>query len=499
MEQENETQAKKVLNINVGILGHVDSGKTTLVKALSTSLSTAALDKNPQSQARGITLDLGFSAFTLPIPEHLVSLGYDLLQFTLVDCPGHASLIRTIIGGAQIIDMILLVIDANKGIQTQTAECIVIGEITTDNMIVVLNKVDMIPENEREQKLDKVTKRIRKVFSATKFANVPIVAAAAAIGGEKIASISALSTPKTTALNSATTATTTASTATGTKDKIYSPAGTFANTASYGVDKLIDMIHHSIVSPIRHYDHPFYYAIDHCFAIRGHGTVVTGTVLSGTVKVNQIIELPELQKQKKIKSMQMFHKKVNIAYQGDRVGICFADLDPKSIERGIAAAPGSVPLLHSVICLVKKVRFFKFSCRSEAKFHITVGHTTVLATVAFFGAAELAEANQKAHSSATVAESNSDINVSSSSNSTSQDVYASLSDEVKANQESDTVTDTDITATNSINRASTTSTAAASMTTNNNTTPPLLPPLFLPLFPLYPFPGIKILFNNPNY
>lgn len=129
-------------------------------KALSTVASTAAFDKNPQSQERGITLDLGFSSFLAPqFPEQLRSesklnvcvfffcccccfwsfvdslfdnsnttaiyysgLPYDSLQFTLVDCPGHADLIRTIIGGAQIIDMMLLVIDVNKGIQTQTAE-----------------------------------------------------------------------------------------------------------------------------------------------------------------------------------------------------------------------------------------------------------------------------------------------------------------------------------------------------------------------------------------
>ena len=123
--------SNNIININIGILGHVDSGKTSLVKALSTSLSTAALDKNTQSQQRGITLDLGFSAFHLPIPPHLKDGGFNLddnvdtLQFTLVDCPGHASLIRTIIGGAQIIDMMILVVDANKGIQTQTAECLV--------------------------------------------------------------------------------------------------------------------------------------------------------------------------------------------------------------------------------------------------------------------------------------------------------------------------------------------------------------------------------------
>jgi selenocysteine-specific elongation factor len=90
-----------IINLNIGVLGHVDSGKTSLVKALSTSLSTAALDKNPQSQQRGITLDLGFSAFTLPLPAHLKEAAggseHEYLQFTLVDCPGHASLIRTII------------------------------------------------------------------------------------------------------------------------------------------------------------------------------------------------------------------------------------------------------------------------------------------------------------------------------------------------------------------------------------------------------------------
>ena len=151
-EEEADAGRNHILNVNVGVLGHVDSGKTSLVKALSTSLSTAALDKSSQSQQRGITLDLGFSAFSLPIPDHLQEEAadrYSVMQFTLVDCPGHASLIKTIIGGAQIIDMIVLVIDVNKGIQTQTAECIVIGEITTDNFVVVLNKIDSIPEEER--------------------------------------------------------------------------------------------------------------------------------------------------------------------------------------------------------------------------------------------------------------------------------------------------------------------------------------------------------------
>lgn len=92
----------KILNFNVGVLGHVDSGKTSLARALSSTASTAAFDKNPQSRERGITLDLGFSSFTVELPAHLREAGghrYHSLQFTLVDCPGHASLIRTIIGG----------------------------------------------------------------------------------------------------------------------------------------------------------------------------------------------------------------------------------------------------------------------------------------------------------------------------------------------------------------------------------------------------------------
>uniref|UniRef100_A0A8D0GAV4 Tr-type G domain-containing protein n=1 Tax=Sphenodon punctatus TaxID=8508 RepID=A0A8D0GAV4_SPHPU len=86
-----------LLNVNVGVLGHIDSGKTALARALSTIGSTAAFDRAPQSRARGITLDLGFSCLCTELPPHL-GPGPGQLQLTLVDCPGHASLIRTIIG-----------------------------------------------------------------------------------------------------------------------------------------------------------------------------------------------------------------------------------------------------------------------------------------------------------------------------------------------------------------------------------------------------------------
>jgi selenocysteine-specific elongation factor len=366
------------VNVNIGILGHVDSGKTSLVKALSTSLSTAALDKHPQSQQRGITLDLGFSSFSLPLPDHLLPEYqniYDVVQFTLVDCPGHASLIKTIIGGAQIIDMIILVIDANKGIQTQTAECIVIGEMTTDNLIIVLNKIDSLPEDDREDRLEKVTKRIRMSLSSTKFRDAPIVRTAAFIGGEKVAAVlsSSSETEAPASFSSSFLPTTT----------------TITTTTSIGIDTLTNLLKSTVTIPHRDTSAPFYFAIDHCFAIKGHGTVLTGTILSGKITTNTTLELPYIQQQRKVKSMQMFRKPVKEALQGDRVGICVTNLDSTNIERGIAAAPDSIPLLSSVICMVKKVRYFRGALKSNAKFHISIGHTTIIATATFYGAKEM--------------------------------------------------------------------------------------------------------------
>ena len=152
----------RTLNFNIGVLGHVDSGKTSLVRAISTTASTACFDKSPESKERGITLDLGFSSLmcTQP-PARIAEAGYDQLQLTMVDCPGHASLIRTIIGGAQIIDMMLLMIDVTKGIQTQTAECLVIGEIICTKMMVIINKVDLLEEAKRDQLVEKMMKKLK--------------------------------------------------------------------------------------------------------------------------------------------------------------------------------------------------------------------------------------------------------------------------------------------------------------------------------------------------
>mmetsp|Transcript_60525 Transcript_60525/g.131138 ORF Transcript_60525/g.131138 Transcript_60525/m.131138 type:complete len:680 (+) Transcript_60525:81-2120(+) len=334
----------KAVNVNVGILGHIDSGKTSLCRALSTITSTASLDKHPQSQERGITLDLGFSSFSSDAPEHFQAQGFGTIQFCLVDCPGHASLIRTVIGGAQIIDLMALVVDANKGIQTQTAECLVVAEILANQLVIILNKVDMIPEAKRAKTLETIKKRLRVAFSHTKFgADLPFgcVAAHPQDGSPPI-----------------------------------------------GVQELVELLKSKIAVPKRDRSGPFMFSFDHAFPIKGQGTVLTGTVLSGSVKPGQGIVIPsigEAGKGKKVRSLQMFKQPVTEAMQGDRIAMCVAALDAKELERGIVIGDKfPVPTLDACICVVNRLSYFKSQVPTKAKFHITLGHNTVMATAHFF-------------------------------------------------------------------------------------------------------------------
>ncbi|KAH1167567.1 selenocysteine-specific elongation factor isoform X1 [Mauremys mutica] len=338
--------APRRLNVNVGVLGHIDSGKTALARALSTTGSTAAFDRAPQSRARGITLDLGFSCLRAPLPPHL-GPGPGELQLTLVDCPGHASLIRTIIGGAQIIDLMMLVIDVTKGMQTQSAECLVIGQIACQKMVVVLNKIDLLPEGKRQAAIEKMTKKMQKTLENTKFQGCPIAAVAAKPGGPEA--------PET--------------------------------VNPLGVSELIEVLKSQAYLPTRDPTGPFLMAIDHCFSIKGQGTVMTGTVLSGSVSLGDNVEIPALKVTKKVKSMQMFHTPVTYAMQGDRVGVCVTQFDPKLLERGLICTPESLQTIHAAVISLKKIQYFRGALQTKAKFHITVGHETVMGRVMFFSPA----------------------------------------------------------------------------------------------------------------
>eukprot|EP00698_Gefionella_okellyi_P019832 TRINITY_DN6144_c0_g1_i2.p1 TRINITY_DN6144_c0_g1~~TRINITY_DN6144_c0_g1_i2.p1 ORF type:complete len:333 (-),score=78.06 TRINITY_DN6144_c0_g1_i2:726-1724(-) len=135
--------------------------------------------------------------------------------------------------------------------------------------------------------------------------------------------------------------------------------------------------------PVRSDTGPFLFAVDHCFLVKGQGTVLTGTVLAGKVSVNDNIEIAELKLQRKVKSMQMFRTPVSTAVQGDRVGICVTHLEAAALERGLAATPGTIPTFHCAIARVHKVRFYKRVIASKEKLHLSVGHATVMATVQF--------------------------------------------------------------------------------------------------------------------
>lgn len=192
---------------------------------------TACFDKSPQSQTRGITLDLGFSTFK-----------HNDHQVTIVDCPGHASLIRTVLCGAQIIDLIVLVIDGTKGIQAQTAECLIVAEIMTERLVFVINKIDLWSEEERKNKFELIKKKLRTALKDGKFAKVPIVP--------------------------------------------------FSANLNLGIDELKGQINYLIEEkPIkRNFDGNFVFAVDHCFPVKGQGTVLTGTVLQGGISINEVSE-----------------------------------------------------------------------------------------------------------------------------------------------------------------------------------------------------------------
>ncbi|XP_014669065.1 PREDICTED: selenocysteine-specific elongation factor-like [Priapulus caudatus] len=345
-------------NFNVGVLGHIDSGKTSLARALSTVASTASFDKNPQSRERGITLDLGFSCFSVPLPEHLRTTTEEaeeeeegMMQVTLVDCPGHASLIRTIIGGAQIIDLMLLVVDVTKGVQTQTAECLVLGRVVCRRMLVALNKVDLLPTETRERTVERARRKLRATLRAMGYDDDTAMVAVSA-----------------------------------------RPGGPDAATPAEGVDELVALLRRSAHRPARASTAaagPFVFAVDHCFAMRGQGTVMTGTVLRGAVATNDVVEIPALGgATRRVKSMQMFRRPVDRAAQGDRVGVCVTQFDPRLLERGLAATPGSLPTLSAAVAFVARIPYYKGRCGTRAKMHVSLGHATVMARVSYFARAD---------------------------------------------------------------------------------------------------------------
>lgn len=241
----------------------------------------------------------------------------------------------------------ILVVDIQKGLETQSAESLVIGEITGTPLFVVLNKIDMIEESLRDKTVDKMTKKIRKVLEQTNFdQRIEIIPASAKLGVNI--------------------------------DSILSTIMAYFEKIKIRRDKNSSVI----------------FAYDHCFVIRGSGNVLSGTMIQGEVHVNDVIYFPQLMLERKIKSMQMFKRSVEKGMSGDRLGICVTNIDSTLLERGLITTANQKSCLQHVSAVIikfNKVKYFKRDIKSKSKFHCSVGHDTSLGTLTLFSSTEKGE------------------------------------------------------------------------------------------------------------
>ncbi len=314
-------EIEKKIPIHIGLFGHIDSGKTKIAEVLSEIISTAGIDAHPQSKERGITIDLGFSSFLL-----------DKYLVTLVDGPGHADLIKISASSVEIIDCALIVIDINKGPQVQTGEHLIMVEaLNLDTIIVVLNKIDLFIGNIEEE-----IKKIRKFFGSTSYGyNVPIFAVSA-------------------------------------KDK-------------KGFEELKNGILESINSLKieRKPTEDLIIPVDHHFPIKGIGAILTGTILSGSLTLNQNLEILPLNTSGRVKNIQIFHQDVDSAKSGDRVGINIKGIELKKVYRGCYATsnPNAFEFCNIIEVEVKNHVLFKPKTSFGTQLHITIGMLTITGNI----------------------------------------------------------------------------------------------------------------------
>ena len=269
----------RLVPVHVGLMGHIDHGKTALAKVLSEKVSTAGLDKHPQAKKRGITIDLGFTMFEL-----------DKFLVTLVDAPGHADLIRSVVAGSNIIDAAILVVAADEGPMIQTGEhLVVLQSMGVENILVALTKTDLVKPNQ----LSNIEKQMQTILTDTSYTNVEIVQVSS-LKGE-------------------------------------------------GIDELRTALHRILHPRERNSEGHLSIPIDHAFPVKGHGTVVTGTVQRGIAKLGDTVELAPLGKVSRVRSIQTFGEEREQASAGDRVGINVPDIDDTEVTRGdYLCTPGSM-------------------------------------------------------------------------------------------------------------------------------------------------------------
>ncbi len=295
--------------VHVGLFGHVDHGKTSLARCLAEKASTAAHDKHPEAQRRGMTIDLGFSTLTMG--------GYVV---TLVDMPGHFSLISQVVAGANIIDLALLVIAADKGVEVQTLEHLaIIRSLKIGRIIVVLNKSDLVtPET-----LSGLDKALRKDLAKSDL-KWEVVAASA--------------------------------------------------TKGTGIQELKDAILQLLAPPLRNWGGSLKMPIDHSFPIAGVGTVLTGTVVRGKVGVGDEVEVVPRSLRGRVKFIQMFSSERESAAAGDRVGIAVRDLRSADVGRGdVLCTPNTVKPCRHIVAEVNVEKSYKYPLDLRSLVHVGIG------------------------------------------------------------------------------------------------------------------------------
>ena len=288
-------------HVNIGTIGHVDHGKTKLTAAISSHLAGkngnekvdfANIDKAPEERERGITINTAHIEYST-----------EKRHYAHVDCPGHADYVKNMITGAAQMDGAILVIAATDGPMAQTREHILLArQVGVPKMVVFMNKCDMVDD---EELLDLVEMEIRELLTEYGYDgdNTPIIRGSA----------------------------------------LKALEGDPAWTAK--IDELMDAVDEWIPTPERDNDKPFLMSIEDVFTITGRGTVVTGRVERGQLKLNDEVEIVGLKDTKKtvVTGIEMFRKQLDYAEAGDNAGVLLRGISREEVERGqVLAKPGSV-------------------------------------------------------------------------------------------------------------------------------------------------------------
>jgi len=293
-------------HLNVGTIGHVDHGKTTLTAAITKTLALkkwaayrdfASIDNAPEERARGITIAI----------QH-VEYETDNRHYAHVDCPGHADYIKNMITGAAQMDGAILVVAAPDGPMPQTREHILLArQVEVPAIVVFLNKVDMM---EDEELLDLVELELRELLSNQGFPgdDIPIIRGSAL--------------------------------------KALESTSEDPDAPEYKcIWELMDAIDSYVPMPTRPADLPFLMPVEDVFGIKGRGTVVTGRIERGVVKVNEEIEIVGIRDTRKtvVTGVEMFRKLLDSGEPGDNVGCLLRGVDREDVERGmVLAKPASI-------------------------------------------------------------------------------------------------------------------------------------------------------------